>query len=318
MVALCIIGTKVDWTTDDSCGGGAACWASYGLRGIMVCITPSQFALDGRGYRVSASTTNCTAYQPWEENRSIVGNLRISEKLSIYCFVGQVPLLEEYPEEVIEIVKHCNIDPLSFNHIRHGHPWHLGTRDISNGPMTVAEDALHAMGPFPGEGGSIGLEDAIVLARFLVPLTALYTGSLVSSPFSDFFEHSHASILRLLQTLPCLHRIPLLPRPFYHLACLLLDDSSYPKNQHDMVRPVCTGVTQPGWTLWGVVVLLSGGLLLSLPFSPLPLGGGGFLEALRRHGEGSFECRVVRVICMPVRGRATSVTDQSGVSMVVG
>lgn len=33
--------------------------------------------------------------------------------------------------------------------------------------MTVAGDAMHVMGPFLGQGGSCGLEDAIVLARCL-------------------------------------------------------------------------------------------------------------------------------------------------------
>ena len=33
--------------------------------------------------------------------------------------------------------------------------------------MTVAGDAMHVMGPFIGQGGASGLEDAVVLARSL-------------------------------------------------------------------------------------------------------------------------------------------------------
>ena len=35
--------------------------------------------------------------------------------------------------------------------------------------MTVAGDAMHIMGPFLGQGGSVAVEDAIVLARCLAP-----------------------------------------------------------------------------------------------------------------------------------------------------
>ncbi|KAI7736365.1 hypothetical protein M8C21_014197, partial [Ambrosia artemisiifolia] len=39
-----------------------------------------------------------------------------------------------------------------------------------NGTVTVAGDAMHVMGPFLGQGGSAGLEDAVVLARTMAQL----------------------------------------------------------------------------------------------------------------------------------------------------
>ncbi|RWW53490.1 hypothetical protein BHE74_00040016 [Ensete ventricosum] len=36
---------------------------------------------------------------------------------------------------------------------------------------------------------------------------------------------------------------------------MLIGDPSYPRSQHDVVRPARTGATQPGWTVWGVVVV---------------------------------------------------------------
>lgn len=75
--------------------------------------------------------------------------------------------VRELPSETSEIVKHCDLDSLSIHCIWYRHPWHLCTGKLSNGTMTVAGDAMHVMGPFLGQGGSAGLEDAIVLARCL-------------------------------------------------------------------------------------------------------------------------------------------------------
>lgn len=54
---------------------------------------------------------------------------------------------------------------LLFN--RYRAPWELMVGSYKRGTATVAGDALHAMSPFIGQGGSACLEDAIVLAEFL-------------------------------------------------------------------------------------------------------------------------------------------------------
>ncbi|EAZ00124.1 hypothetical protein OsI_22128 [Oryza sativa Indica Group] len=46
-------------------------------------------------------------------------------------------------------------------------PWQVALAGFRRGAVTVAGDAMHAMGPFIGQGGSAGLEDAVVLARSL-------------------------------------------------------------------------------------------------------------------------------------------------------
>ncbi|EHA8590049.1 monooxygenase 1-like [Cocos nucifera] len=74
-------------------------------------------------------------------------------------------MLKEFPIEVIEMVKHCDSSSLSLTRIRYRAPWHLFFANFWQGTMTVAGDAMHVMGPFLGQGGSAGLEDAIVLAR---------------------------------------------------------------------------------------------------------------------------------------------------------
>ncbi|XP_020246381.1 uncharacterized protein LOC109824247 [Asparagus officinalis] len=76
-------------------------------------------------------------------------------------------LLKEFPTKVIEMVKDCDLDSLSFTHIRHRAPWNFLLQNLYRGTMTVAGDAMHVMGPFLAQGGSSGLEDAIVLGRCL-------------------------------------------------------------------------------------------------------------------------------------------------------
>lgn len=116
------------------------------------------------------------------------GRIPVDDKL-VYWFVGwrsrsQAPnselesiphrirnltleLLKEFPQDVTEMVQHCDLDLLSFTHIRYRSPWSLLTESLWNGTTTVAGDAMHVMGPFLGQGGSAAMEDAIVLARCL-------------------------------------------------------------------------------------------------------------------------------------------------------
>ncbi|WVZ75002.1 hypothetical protein U9M48_023108 [Paspalum notatum var. saurae] len=72
------------------------------------------------------------------------------------------------PSEIIELVR--GSDPESLNlatNLWYRPPWEVAFGSFQKGTVTVAGDAMHAMGPFIGQGGSAGLEDAVVLARSL-------------------------------------------------------------------------------------------------------------------------------------------------------
>jgi 2-polyprenyl-6-methoxyphenol hydroxylase-like FAD-dependent oxidoreductase len=72
------------------------------------------------------------------------------------------------PAEIIDIVR--DSDPESLNFVTefwYRPPWEVVFGNFQKGTVTVAGDAMHAMGPFIGQGGSAGLEDAVVLARSL-------------------------------------------------------------------------------------------------------------------------------------------------------
>jgi 2-polyprenyl-6-methoxyphenol hydroxylase-like FAD-dependent oxidoreductase len=74
----------------------------------------------------------------------------------------------ECPAEIMEIVR--GSDPESLNLVTelwYRPPWEVVLGSFQRGAVTVAGDAMHAMGPFIGQGGSAGLEDAVVLARSL-------------------------------------------------------------------------------------------------------------------------------------------------------
>ncbi|KAG2651631.1 monooxygenase 1-like [Panicum virgatum] len=70
------------------------------------------------------------------------------------------------PAEITEVVR--GSDPESLNLVTkfwYRPPWEVALGGFRKGAVTVAGDAMHAMGPFIGQGGSAGLEDAVVLAR---------------------------------------------------------------------------------------------------------------------------------------------------------
>ncbi|PON79888.1 FAD/NAD(P)-binding domain containing protein [Trema orientale] len=83
-----------------------------------------------------------------------------------------VRTLKGFPEEVVEMISKS--DPTSLHltdTVKYRAPWSLlGTLTrFRRGTVTVAGDAMHAMGPFLAQGGSASLEDAVVLARCLAP-----------------------------------------------------------------------------------------------------------------------------------------------------
>ncbi|XP_028082992.1 monooxygenase 1-like [Camellia sinensis] len=72
-----------------------------------------------------------------------------------------------FPREMLEMIQNCDVDSLTFNGTQYRAPWELLNARFRKGTVMVIGDAMHVMGPFLGQGGSITLEDAIVLARCL-------------------------------------------------------------------------------------------------------------------------------------------------------
>nr|GEV08713.1 aromatic-ring hydroxylase-like protein [Tanacetum cinerariifolium] len=79
-------------------------------------------------------------------------------------------LLGDYPSEFKEMIEKADVESLSFSRLRYRTPWDLLTGTFCKGAVIVAGDAMHVMGPFLGQGGSAGLEDAVVLARNMAQL----------------------------------------------------------------------------------------------------------------------------------------------------
>ncbi|KAI8524631.1 hypothetical protein RHMOL_Rhmol13G0163700 [Rhododendron molle] len=76
--------------------------------------------------------------------------------------------LDGFPTEVVQLIEGSEIESLSITRLRYrAAPWDLLLGKFQKGTVTVAGDAMHVMGPFLGQGGSVALEDAIVLARCL-------------------------------------------------------------------------------------------------------------------------------------------------------
>jgi 2-polyprenyl-6-methoxyphenol hydroxylase-like FAD-dependent oxidoreductase len=83
--------------------------------------------------------------------------------------IWQVALqaMQGYPEEILDVVRSCEIESVTLAQICYRAPWNMLLQPFQEGTVTVAGDAMHAMGPFIGQGGSASLEDALVLARCL-------------------------------------------------------------------------------------------------------------------------------------------------------
>ncbi|KAB8933555.1 hypothetical protein FH972_026842 [Carpinus fangiana] len=75
--------------------------------------------------------------------------------------------IKGFPAELVSMITNCDRESLSLARLRHRAPWEILLGSFQNGTVTVAGDAMHVMGPFLGQGGSAGIEDAIVLARCL-------------------------------------------------------------------------------------------------------------------------------------------------------
>ena len=68
------------------------------------------------------------------------------------------------------MIENADANSLSLARLRYRAPWDLLTGKLCKGRVVVAGDAMHVMGPFLGQGGSAGLEDAVVLARNMAQL----------------------------------------------------------------------------------------------------------------------------------------------------
>uniref|UniRef100_A0A0E0CM29 FAD-binding domain-containing protein n=1 Tax=Oryza meridionalis TaxID=40149 RepID=A0A0E0CM29_9ORYZ len=115
-----------------------------------------------------------------------VGRVPINENL-VHFFVSRSPSpgrtdvdedaarkyvlekVDELPDEVADMVRRCDAaSSWTLTKVWYRPPWQVALAGFRRGAVTVAGDAMHAMGPFIGQGGSAGLEDAVVLARSLL------------------------------------------------------------------------------------------------------------------------------------------------------
>nr|GEW96919.1 putative FAD/NAD(P)-binding domain protein [Tanacetum cinerariifolium] len=83
---------------------------------------------------------------------------------------SSLEFLSDFPQDVQEMIENADANSLSFARLRYRAPWGLQTGKFCKGRVVVAGDAMHVMGPFLGQGGSAGLEDAVVLARNMAQL----------------------------------------------------------------------------------------------------------------------------------------------------
>ncbi|XP_029127254.1 monooxygenase 1 [Cajanus cajan] len=115
-----------------------------------------------------------------------LGRLPISDKL-VYWFVTRLrtpqdatnwkdPILirqslmesmKGFPEEVVDMIRNCKLSDLHLTELKYRAPWELVFNNLRDGTVTIAGDAMHAMGPFIAQGGSASIEDAIVIAKCL-------------------------------------------------------------------------------------------------------------------------------------------------------
>uniref|UniRef100_A0ACD5ZP07 Uncharacterized protein n=4 Tax=Avena sativa TaxID=4498 RepID=A0ACD5ZP07_AVESA len=107
--------------------------------------------------------------------------------------------MKAMPDDVAAVVRRCDTASLSLAQLCYRAPWHMLLEPFHMGTVTVAGDAMHAMGPFIGQGGSCSLEDAVVLARCLAPTTVAAgdrTGC-IEEAIVSYVQQRRGRILRL-------------------------------------------------------------------------------------------------------------------------
>lgn len=96
------------------------------------------------------------------------------------------------------MVKDSHLDSLSFAHLKYRQPWEIFVGNFCKGPVTVAGDAMHVIGPFLAQGGSAGIEDAIVLARNVAEKIGSESDGLeIGKAFGQYVEERRMRVLRL-------------------------------------------------------------------------------------------------------------------------
>ncbi|XP_021820471.1 uncharacterized protein LOC110762177 isoform X2 [Prunus avium] len=75
--------------------------------------------------------------------------------------------VKDFPSETIDMISNSDIESLSKSRLRYRSPWDILAGNFRKGSVTVAGDAMHPMGPFLAQGGAVGIEDSVVIARCL-------------------------------------------------------------------------------------------------------------------------------------------------------
>ncbi|XP_059308523.1 monooxygenase 1-like isoform X1 [Lycium ferocissimum] len=146
--------------------------------------------------------------------KTAVGRLPITDKL-VHWFIGvqqgtdakfpQDPELIKqraleaasgHPADVQEMIERCDLDSLSFTHLRYRAPWDLILGNFREKTVTVAGDAMHVMGPFIGQGGSAGIEDAVVLGRNLAK-TLMNGSGKVEEALDQYVKERRMRVVKL-------------------------------------------------------------------------------------------------------------------------
>ncbi|XP_056171084.1 monooxygenase 1-like isoform X2 [Syzygium oleosum] len=168
---------------------------------------------DGHGYPHDFVTIN--------HNRVFLGRIPLDDK-SVYWFIARpwthqdstisknsdlikrstVESMLGFPAEILEMIENSKPDSLSLTRTSYRAPWDVLFGSFRKGTATVAGDAMHVMGPFLGQGGSAALEDAIVLARCLVPsMTSLGHGELsrerIGGALDSYISERRMRLVRL-------------------------------------------------------------------------------------------------------------------------
>ncbi|KAK4373206.1 hypothetical protein RND71_008590 [Anisodus tanguticus] len=146
--------------------------------------------------------------------KTAVGRLPITDKL-VHWFVGvqqgtdamfpqdPEPIKQRaleaasgHPADVQEMIEKCDLDSLSFTHLRYRAPWDLMLGNFREKTVTVAGDAMHVMGPFLGQGGSAGIEDAVVLGRNLAK-TLMNGSEKVEEALDQYVKERRMRVVKL-------------------------------------------------------------------------------------------------------------------------
>ncbi|KAK1300979.1 hypothetical protein QJS10_CPB13g01242 [Acorus calamus] len=76
-------------------------------------------------------------------------------------------MMKGLPDKLIDMVRKVDLNSLSLTCVRYRTPWDMAFGTFRKGTTIVVGDAMHVTGPYIGQGGSVCMEDAVVLARRL-------------------------------------------------------------------------------------------------------------------------------------------------------